>query len=267
MRKLAVLLMILILMPGAAFAEAAPENRVHVYFDGFGLNSKEIQSFIKDDRTFIPLSLLETDDRFRVNADADAGTVEIAVDGKTVAMTANEALYRIGEETKEMDVAPFIDDETIYLPLRYIAEALERPVLWDGERHLVAVGKLTTDATFDEDEYMATKDGYSFALPKAYKDRFVIEDASGETRFYDKKAYRRADHVGLVGTLTKVKDPTAVEVPMILLSPLPGGYLIYTPAERGGLSADAAPELKASYEESKEAIKDILKTVKTLDRR
>ena len=43
-----------------------------------------------------------------------------------------------------MDVAPFILDDVVYLPLRFAAEGLGALVEWDGERKSVLV-------TFEED--------------------------------------------------------------------------------------------------------------------
>lgn len=267
MKKIAALLLFLLLIPKGIMAETWPAEAVHAYMDGYSLNQKgTIETFVKDSRTYIPVSLLEKLETLKVSVDEAGKKIEITSGDAVVHMTVDEKEYIKGDENVAMDVAPFEEGGTIYLPLRYVAEAFGKEVHWGSGARTVVVGSFLNDAPSNDDIRIATKAGYSFEIPEADKNRYVIEDDGGEVRIYDKQNYRKTDHIGRIGTIAKVKDPSGAECPMILLTPLPGGYLVFTYAENPGISSDAAPELKEAYENSKLEIKNVLKTVKTLER-
>lgn len=267
MKKIAALLLFLLLIPKGIFAETWPAEAVHVYMDGYSLNRKgTIETFVKDSRTYISVPLLEQLETLKVSVDENNKTIAITSGDETVNMTVGEKEYKKGDETMAMDVAPFEEEGTVYLPLRYVAEPFGKEVHWGSDARTVVVGSYLDDAPSNDDIRIATKAGYSFEIPEADKNRYVIEDDGGEVRIYDKQNYRKTDHIGRIGTIAKVKDPSCAECSMILLKPLPGGYLIFTFAENSGISLDAAPELKEAYENSKLEIKNILKTVNTLER-
>ena len=267
MKKIAALLLFLLLIPKGIFAETWPAEAVHVYMDGYSLNRKgTIETFVKDSRTYISVPLLEQLETLKVSVDENNKTIAITSGDETVNMTVGEKEYKKGDETMAMDVAPFEEEGTVYLPLRYVAEPFGKEVHWGSDARTVVVGSYLDDAPSNDDIRITTKAGYSFEIPEADKNRYVIEDDGGEVRIYDKQNYRKTDHIGRVGTIAKVKDPSCAECSMILLKPLPGGYLIFTFAENSGISPDAAPELKEAYENSKLEIKNILKTVNTLER-
>ena len=64
------------------------------------------------------------------------GDIKIVVDGKKV----------------NPDSEPFISEGTTYLPVRAVAEALDKPVYWDGETSTVYIGKYSGSL-----EYPTTK--------------------------------------------------------------------------------------------------------------
>lgn len=267
MKKIAVVLLFLLLIPQGIFAESLPADTVHAYMDGYSLNEKgNVETFVKDSRTYIPVSLLEKVKTFTISADKSGKKIKLTSGDHTVTMEVDKKEYKKGDDTVAMDVAPFKNGDTVYLPLRYVAEAFGKEVYWGKDARVVVIGSYLNGAPSNDEIRVATKAGYSFEIPEADKNRYVIEDDGGEVRIYDKNNYRKADHIGRIGTISKVTDPSCADCSMILLTQLPGGYLVFTYAENSGISDDAASELKADYEQSKEQIKDILKTVKTLER-
>ena len=78
-----------------------------------------------------------------ITLDGIYSTVEFTIGEKSASVYRKYDLTGI-PETVEMDVAPFILDDVVYLPLRFAAEGLGALVEWDGERKSVLV-------TFEED--------------------------------------------------------------------------------------------------------------------
>ncbi|MDD7363192.1 MAG: stalk domain-containing protein [Peptoniphilus sp.] len=266
MKRLAALLIALIMIPQLAFAESVPEDYVRCYIGGYDLSAGDARACIVDNRTYVPISLLQTSEDIDVAVEDD-GTIRILSGEREVDMTLGEKAYRVGEDVCDTDVAPFEKDGEIYLPLRCASTALGKSVYWDQDNRIVVIGHMTDETSFDGDEKIRTMDGYSLTIPAEYKNHFVVEDGRGEINFYDKKNYRRVDHIGHIGAITKVKNPADVDVPMILLTPLPGGYLIFTYDENSGIGEDASAELRQSYENSREEIKDVLRTVRVSEHR
>ena len=61
--------------------------------------------------------------------------------GKTVevVMRVDNDIARIGETPVRLDVAPRLVDDRVYVPLRFVAEALDVTVDWHAGRQLVEV--------------------------------------------------------------------------------------------------------------------------------
>ncbi len=58
--------------------------------------------------------------------------------------TIGSTIYRIGDNEKVMDAAPYIKDDRTYLPVRYVAEVLgvgEKDIVWDKAAHTVTLFK------------------------------------------------------------------------------------------------------------------------------
>lgn len=258
MKKLSVLLLALVLIPGSVFAEGSGAG-LHCFLKGKALEAGG--PFIQDNRTFASAELLKKEG-FDITVDGKA--IAVKDKDRSITMTVGEKEYRADAAKFTMDVAPFEKDGEVYLPLRYVSEGFGMKVTWDEDKRVACLGDYTEELPFGGEEH-TTKDGFSFVIPEKYKNYYEIEDDRSEVRFYDKANYRKTDHVGLIGTMVKVADPTEAKEPMLLLSPVPGGYLIFTYAEVTGMKNVEDENLKEQYEQSKTALAEVLKTVMTKD--
>lgn len=155
MKKYLSLIMILsvfvILNSGSVFAEGVPD----VYVNGLRLETNA--KFI-DDRTMVPLRAIFEALGYNVDYDNITNT---AIAGKrptnlppsnsdgTITIIVNGSVVK-------SDVAPFIDDGTTYVPVRFISEAAGLNVEWDDVANAVYIGasqtvtytaKMITDAS------------------------------------------------------------------------------------------------------------------------
>lgn len=259
MKKLSVFLLALVMIPTAVFAEGSGAG-LHCFLKGKALESGA--PFIQDNRTFASVNLLKKEG---FDITVDGKTIAMKDKDRTITMTVGEKEYRADAAKFAMDVAPFEKDGEVYLPLRYVSEGFGMKATWDEDKRVACLGDYTEEMPFGGEECMTAKDGFSFVIPEKYKNYFVTEDDRSEVRFYDKANYRKTDHVGLIGTMVKVADPREVQAPMLLLSPVPGGYLIFTYAEVTGMKNVDDENLKQQYEQSKAALAEVLKTVKATE--
>ncbi len=69
---------------------------------------------------------------------------EVKVEDLTIAFTVGESTYVKNDEEVEMDGTPFISNDRIMVPLRYVAEALQMEVEYDEETQIATFANETT---------------------------------------------------------------------------------------------------------------------------
>ena len=154
MRKTSLLLVITLLLSSFFCQASFAENEFNIMLDGEKLELAVPHTFINW-RTMITIDsgLFE---KLGAKAGYDENEEKISIDSdySTIEMTVNEPaayIYRKFDftgipETIEMDVAPFIENGNVYIPLRFAVEGLGAQVDWDGLSKSVLI---TTNADYD----------------------------------------------------------------------------------------------------------------------
>jgi len=96
--------------------------------------------FTEQGRAFIPVRYLARalgvpDDK--VSWSPSANTVTLITDKATITLAVGGTVMYLGEQPREMDVAPVLRDGRVYLPARYVAEALGYEVGWDDGNQVI----------------------------------------------------------------------------------------------------------------------------------
>ena len=102
-------------------------------------SNREVVPFIEEDRTYLPLRFIGEAFGAEVNWNADNQEIKVTLGETSVVMNIGKTAYTVDGEVKEMDVAPFIKEDRTFIPVRYIGEALNKAVYWDGALKLVIV--------------------------------------------------------------------------------------------------------------------------------
>ena len=127
------------------------------------------------DRTLVPLRFISEAFGADVEWDGDTQTITITGDNTAVVMNIGSMEYTINGAKNEMDVAPVIANERTMVPLRAIAEALDKQVYYnDG---LIVISDL--DPTMTADAAQARKSEIKNA-PVPAKIEIVPINATGE---------------------------------------------------------------------------------------
>lgn len=136
-------------------AMAAEEDAIKVQLDGQELTFTDAYPQMKDDRTFLPVRVVFEAMGAQVSYNEETLTVTAIRGEKTIYMTMGSTELTVIEgetsSTIQMDVAPYIDEETwrTYIPVRFAAEALDCLVGWVDESNtavIVNTQKLLADA-------------------------------------------------------------------------------------------------------------------------
>lgn len=107
--------------------------------------TEEYASFIKENRTFVPLRLISEKLGFTVEWNEETKDITITNKDEKVVFNTQKDTY-IGKDGKEvkMDVKPVVKNNRTFLPIRFVSEALGIEINWDGETRTVTVGKAET---------------------------------------------------------------------------------------------------------------------------
>jgi uncharacterized repeat protein (TIGR02543 family) len=99
----------------------------------------DVAPMIKDDRAFLPARFVAESLGAEVLWDAEAKTVTIQKENTKIVLTIGEKDAEINGETVVSDVAPFIENDRTYLPLRFVSENLGATVSWDNDTRKVTI--------------------------------------------------------------------------------------------------------------------------------
>ena len=83
----------------------------------------DVAPFIQDNRTYVPFRALTEAFGAEVEYNAENNTVTTKLDGKTVVLTVGSTVLTVNDKTVTMDVAPFIVDDRVVVPVRFVGEA------------------------------------------------------------------------------------------------------------------------------------------------
>lgn len=114
------------------------------------INNEWVQSvkpFIENDRTLVSLSEFMEKLGAKVESDLKTGTIKINSEDVTIELTVGKNSAKIikndggslKEETINLEIAPKIVDEKVFVPLRFAAEALGFDVEWDNTLRAVII--------------------------------------------------------------------------------------------------------------------------------
>ncbi len=102
----------------------------------------DAKTFIENGRTYVPVRYLGDALGASTEWNENEKTVTIILGGTAVKLVIGSKIldiYKIGRETKQMDVTPVVRDGRTYLPARWIAEAFGYEVKWEPESMSVLI--------------------------------------------------------------------------------------------------------------------------------
>jgi hypothetical protein len=125
--------------PTGAAAQFVIGQAVYTTGGGVGTVTMAGAAFIENNRTYVPALELASALGAVLKRDGTSATLTAAGGGAPVSVQAGSNELTVGPTTVAMDVAPVVRDGVLYLPLRWVAEALGFRVGWNAESRSVTV--------------------------------------------------------------------------------------------------------------------------------
>ena len=255
MKKLLGLALALAMIPGLAFA-AEP---ITLYINGIDARDYKEPPIVREDRLFLPIGSVTEAMGVKADWDSESKTVTVG----DVEMVVGEKDYVARGEKMTMDVAPFIEKNCTYVPLRFLAEGMKLPVTWDGKHRAAVVGEYKSAPNFTP-EKTVTYGNVTFSLPKDWEKQLTITYGFNQVTFYDKMNHEVQDGLGRIGEITNTANPDP-GVPAILLAKGNCFYTLFTFSSDVQVVDTGNQKLCDSYTKSNQLVREILKTVEIND--
>lgn len=126
-----------------------------------------------NDRTMLPLKEVLTylgvqNDDQHIIWDNVKKSVTIITDTKTIYLEAGNTIAKVNNEEVILDVAAFIytKNNKVYIPVRFIAECLDKKVVWDGSSTSVLI---RDEKSFNEVKEIMTKSNEAMSKVNKFK--------------------------------------------------------------------------------------------------
>lgn len=162
-----------------------------VLADGVGITvngqQTQIQAQIIDNYTFVPMKDIFSAIGAEVVFNSADGTLVAAKDNHTVALTLGSTTAYLGNDAVSMDKAPVLSGDEVFVPLRFVAEALSASVRWIAESRTVAI---STDGTIAGNQTEPPKSDFvpnpgpeTFVKASCTADSYVQKGANADKNF------------------------------------------------------------------------------------
>jgi hypothetical protein len=115
--------------PDKVTLEKAGNSNIKVFIDGNQVNF-EVEPYINNNRTMVPLKDLATELGCEVQWE-QPGKITLQQQDSIIIMNINQLQYSVNETIKEMESAPELKGQRTFVPLRFVAEALDCQVSYD----------------------------------------------------------------------------------------------------------------------------------------
>lgn len=122
----------------APSAAAAAEPPIQVLLQGAPVQF-DAEPFIENNRTLVPLRALSERLGFKVDWLESEQRITLTKDGKTVVLWVGKLDAQVDGKPFTLEVAPKIQGNRTFVPVRFISEQLGANVFWDGEKRHIRV--------------------------------------------------------------------------------------------------------------------------------
>ncbi len=118
--------------------QGVPVEEIKVFVEG-QKPKFDVLPVIENSRTLVPLRAMAEAVGAEVNWDAATQTITLVKGERRISMAVNSDQAEVGGQKIKLDVAAKIKDGRTMVPLRFVGEALDAEVTWDGDSKMITV--------------------------------------------------------------------------------------------------------------------------------
>ena len=192
----AIFVLIIVIINISQVTLAAGRSSVDIVIKGKYLEMKQ-DPILRKARTYIPVRDFARGLDLKVKWMAKERMVELSNERTTILIPVGKKEISINDKKIKVDERNFIENQTTYIPLRSMAEALSQEVQWDEQNRIAIIGKYTSKP-YLEDTFLYTNEDHNYTInfPNSWKNDAVMETKDGNLYVYDKASYDKFKEKG-----------------------------------------------------------------------
>ncbi|MDU4698167.1 MAG: N-acetylmuramoyl-L-alanine amidase family protein [Paenibacillus sp.] len=139
MKKLGLMMFMLVgllVFPGLAkdaFAASSESSGTHIILDGQELQQPVgAQAGIVGGNVMVPLRVVAEGLGYQVAWEKKSGTITISQEGTELKLTLGQTTATVGGQTVKLNSAPYLQEDSTLVPLRFVSEQMGMQVSWDN---------------------------------------------------------------------------------------------------------------------------------------
>lgn len=137
MKKLGFMMFVmvcLLVFPGIGKDVSAASSGTHIFLDGQELEQPQnAQAGIVEGNVMVPIRVIVEGLGYDVAWEKQSGTVTITQEDTELQLTIGQETAVVGDNKVKLNGAPFLQDDTTLVPLRFVGEQMGLKVSWDND--------------------------------------------------------------------------------------------------------------------------------------
>ncbi|WP_068779943.1 copper amine oxidase N-terminal domain-containing protein [Paenibacillus sp. GM2] len=152
-KKLGLVLMSTVMLLGMALGSASAARTVYVQVDGKNVSFPDAKPYVESNRVLIPVRFVSESLGAKVDYKKEtvgkrvSRTVYVTLGDKNISLEVNSKKVLVDGSIVTLDVPARVKQDRVFVPLRFVSEALGATVEWKSSQSLVSIstGKAVTD--------------------------------------------------------------------------------------------------------------------------
>lgn len=189
-KKLGLVLMSTVMLLGMALGSASAARTVYVQVDGKNVSFPDAKPYVEKSRVLIPVRFVSESLGAKVDYKKEtvgsrvSRTVYVTLGDKNISLEVNSKKVLVDGSIVTLDVPARVKQDRVFVPLRFVSEALGATVEWKSSQSLVSIstGKEVTepDPVPSDDNMYSTdfqwKAGYTELAKELFVDNMKVEN-------------------------------------------------------------------------------------------
>lgn len=177
------------------FVSVSAERNIKIYVDGTELEC-DSPAFIENGNTMVPIRNIFEHLNAKVDWDNDTKTITTKKEDTEITLQIGSQTLQKNEKSEQLDVTPVIVNDTTFVPIRAVSQALDANVAWDDKTSTIKISSDYSAASSDNEPTvtMYAPDGRTIDIAQSeveayenvgwYKEPVVLMYAAdGRTRY------------------------------------------------------------------------------------
>lgn len=132
------------------FVSVSAERNIKIYVDGTELEC-DSPAFIENGNTMVPMRNIFEHLNAKVDWDNDTKTITAKKEDTEITLQIGSQTLKKNEKSEQLDVTPVIVNDTTFVPIRAVSQALDANVVWDDKTSTIKISSDSSAASSDNE--------------------------------------------------------------------------------------------------------------------